>query len=372
MGYALPNATGFTGPPEALPYDDPIAALRKRLLELQNQKSAYSPQEIEQRRGDNDREYNAGLLLQLSQNQNLQPVGAQVFKRALEQSTPRVTERGTIDPLTGTHTYNPQYLGERAQTQIDALEAKQEAVMEQRRRDKLEKEFRDQQAEANRENQRTLKQMGADTARAVAGGLNANQAATTEDRMYGEYVRDVKDHRTVLTAHKNLNAVASKGDAASDMAFIFQYMKMLDPNSVVREGEFATAQQATGVPDRILNMYNRARAGNFLNAQQRSEMLGAAGRLADTSGKTMDQYTTNYGRRAMSRGLDPNQVTNWAFGDLQERSAPKQPDAQAAPSNVIDVGKAAGVAPPAPQVHSLPRATGNDKAKKNRKVQLDF
>ena len=37
-------------------------------------------------------------------------------------------------------------------------------------------------------------------------------------------------------------------DAAGDMALIFSYMKMLDPNSTVREGEYATAQDAGSIP----------------------------------------------------------------------------------------------------------------------------
>jgi hypothetical protein len=35
-------------------------------------------------------------------------------------------------------------------------------------------------------------------------------------------------------------------------------MKMLDPTSVVREGEFATAQNAASIPIKIVNMYNKA------------------------------------------------------------------------------------------------------------------
>jgi len=34
-------------------------------------------------------------------------------------------------------------------------------------------------------------------------------------------------------------------------------MKILDPGSVVREGEFATAQNSAGIPERIRAKYNR-------------------------------------------------------------------------------------------------------------------
>lgn len=58
-------------------------------------------------------------------------------------------------------------------------------------------------------------------------------------------------------------------DPASDMALIFNYMKMLDPGSTVREGEYATARQTTGLPGRVTNLYNYVVEGNQLNAEQR-------------------------------------------------------------------------------------------------------
>jgi len=39
---------------------------------------------------------------------------------------------------------------------------------------------------------------------------------------------------------------------------------MLDPGSVVRESEFATAQNAAGVPDQVRNMYNKVLSGTRL------------------------------------------------------------------------------------------------------------
>ena len=50
-------------------------------------------------------------------------------------------------------------------------------------------------------------------------------------------------------------------------------MKMLDPTSVVREGEFATAQNATGVPERIRNSFNKAMSGERLGQKQRTKFI---------------------------------------------------------------------------------------------------
>jgi len=56
-------------------------------------------------------------------------------------------------------------------------------------------------------------------------------------------------------------------------------MKMLDPGSVVRESEFATAANAAGVPDRIRNQFNRVRTGERLAEKQRADFLNQAGKI---------------------------------------------------------------------------------------------
>src|SRR5690606_34926922 len=57
-----------------------------------------------------------------------------------------------------------------------------------------------------------------------------------------------------------IRASAQNATAAGDLALIFNYMKLLDPTSVVREGEFATAQNSGSVPNRVIALYN-----NLLN-----------------------------------------------------------------------------------------------------------
>ena len=80
---------------------------------------------------------------------------------------------------------------------------------------------------------------------------------------------EIKDFRKVDAAYNKVkNATDAKPSPAGDLAIIFNYMKILDPGSVVREGEFATAQNAASVPDQIRNLYNRVVNGERLNANQ--------------------------------------------------------------------------------------------------------
>ena len=63
----------------------------------------------------------------------------------------------------------------------------------------------------------------------------------------------------------------------NDVAMIFAFMKSLDPTSVVRESEYATAANAgVGVPEKIWKAYNRALNGEILLPQLRREIIRAA------------------------------------------------------------------------------------------------
>jgi hypothetical protein len=67
--------------------------------------------------------------------------------------------------------------------------------------------------------------------------------------------------------------------AAKDLALIFGYMKVLDPGSVVRENEQASASNAAGVPERVRNIWNRLRTGERLTPTQRLDFISSGRRL---------------------------------------------------------------------------------------------
>lgn len=113
----------------------------------------------------------------------------------------------------------------------------------------------------------------------------------------------------VKRAAQRANTSKSEGErAASDLSLVFGFMKMLDPGSVVREGEFATAQNAAGVPDRIRNAYNRALSGEILNPNQRNGFLAAAEDAYRAESATYQPVADMYGRLAGAQGLDPADI----------------------------------------------------------------
>lgn len=139
---------------------------------------------------------------------------------------------------------------------------------------------------------------------------------TQENQLRGQFGNQpaVKDLASVQSHVRTIGAIAQKAKAgqpvtaADDLALIFAFMKMLDPGSVVREGEFANAQNTAGIPDRIRNAYNRAISGTRLSDKQRNEFF-------ETATTVMDNYSNSYADQAErsrslaeSYGLQPDRV----------------------------------------------------------------
>jgi hypothetical protein len=103
-----------------------------------------------------------------------------------------------------------------------------------------------------------------------------------------------KDMKVIDSARTKIKRNATEGTATGDMGMVFGIMKLYDPNSTVREGEYATAKNAAGVPDRILNFYNNAKDGRLLSPEQRKKFLATAENLYEAQRESTDRSIDQY------------------------------------------------------------------------------
>jgi hypothetical protein len=115
----------------------------------------------------------------------------------------------------------------------------------------------------------------------------------------------VKTYQAVRNGYERVRASATENTGAGDISMIFAYMKMLDPTSVVREGEFATAETAGGAGEQIANLYNRVLSGERLTPELRKEFLAAADKLYQESSQNLSALNEQYTTRAGAWGVDP-------------------------------------------------------------------
>lgn len=149
-------------------------------------------------------------------------------------------------------------------------------------------------------------------------------------------IQTVKEFQTVRDAYANVKQTGSNPSAAGDLSMIFAFMKILDPNSVVREQEFANAQNAAGVPDRIRNVYNRVLSGERLNENQRLDFMGQAEKIYQGRERQYVDLEKQYRDLAGKSRARPEQSVV-RHGMIQEpapqpATAPAAPAQQAAPS----------------------------------------
>jgi hypothetical protein len=144
-----------------------------------------------------------------------------------------------------------------------------------------------------------------------------------------------KSFATVSPAYSNIKAALSDESGAGDMSGLYSYIKLLDPGSAVREGEVATAQNTSNVPDAILTLYNRALSGQFLSPTQRADFRRNAENIYQNARTLFKKHQDNY--RGMSKRLfidDANVV--YDIEDAEPAAAPgaAPPSATAAPRSV--------------------------------------
>ncbi len=100
-------------------------------------------------------------------------------------------------------------------------------------------------------------------------------------------------------------------------------MKTQDPGSTVREGEFATAQNAAGVPEKIRNTYERVLNGDRLSPKQREEFLRLGQKNYDIGLKQQQKTADGYRKKAARFGLNPdNVISDYSAVEPAQQAAP--------------------------------------------------
>jgi hypothetical protein len=119
----------------------------------------------------------------------------------------------------------------------------------------------------------------------------------------------VSDTGKIASAFEKIKSVVKgQPSPAGDMSLVFSYMKILDPGSTVREGEFANAQNAANIPDQIRNVYNKAAKGEILNPTQRLDFYNQAKGLYESQRERMKPVEENYRQLSQRYGVDPSLV----------------------------------------------------------------
>lgn len=145
-----------------------------------------------------------------------------------------------------------------------------------------------------------------------------------ERQLREEYDTKVKNYREMRVAYDNMRAAAEAPTPAGDISLIYSYMKMLDPTSVVREGEYATAANSGGVGEKVQALYNSLLSGQRLTDNQRADFVNRSGRMLQTEHGKAKSDADRYRELATKNKLDPDNVAKvpeFKFEPMKPRKA---------------------------------------------------
>jgi len=118
-----------------------------------------------------------------------------------------------------------------------------------------------------------------------------------------EFLSQSKDYQKVRDAYIRVKASTKNPSPAGDLSLIFNYMKMLDPGSVVRESEFATAAATGDLGERMKAAAQKISSGERLSVAMRSDFLKKARELSAGAERQHKKRSKSYKEIAKRNNL---------------------------------------------------------------------
>jgi hypothetical protein len=144
----------------------------------------------------------------------------------------------------------------------------------------------------------------------ATGGVDPDKKFTQEEKIRKEWQGRSKVYGELDGIYSNLKASANAQTGPGDIALITGFMKMLDPGSVVRETEFATARDTAGLFERLANQATKIQSGQLfsLDSKQRGEYVALAKQYLDAAQKKAEQEKKDLNIVVKNYKLNPENV----------------------------------------------------------------
>lgn len=154
------------------------------------------------------------------------------------------------------------------------------------------------------------------------GGAGGDQSSRRTARKDFEALGAVQDFRSIQSAYNSMMQAASDETGASDIALVMAWNKVMDPTSVVREGEFDRAMSVGGVPDKVQALVSKAMNGEVLTPRQRQQIIDTAQGTYEVRRDQYNDTAERYRGLAQEDGINPNAVARQEFRGQRVTSNP--------------------------------------------------
>lgn len=164
-------------------------------------------------------------------------------------------------------------------------------------------------------------------AKAGVGGTS-NQTIDNERALLNQFNSEpiVKDYNTILAKKLSVDQILSQPlGGPGDLAVVYEFMKGLDPTSVVRETEYASAAASGNIFAGVLARFNGYLSpnGGFLPPQVKSAFQSIVDSKLKVQSQLYNNVASQYQGIAKTQGLNPNNVIiNYSAGASNTPSGP--------------------------------------------------
>jgi hypothetical protein len=158
--------------------------------------------------------------------------------------------------------------------------------------------------------------------------VNVNPMRETfkdEQALRKEYADESQTYKKLSEGYAKVKGALAANptkSAPATLAAATQFMKMLDPDSVVRESELQMALRSTGMLDRLTNLHNQVMHGGVLTPHQVEEVGKIADVVYEAANKGQQKRVQHYRDLSKQYNFDPNRVVPDLGPKPQTRQAP--------------------------------------------------
>jgi len=168
-------------------------------------------------------------------------------------------------------------------------------------------------------NDQSIKPIGAAGSSGLSGAGNANPPIelVTDLRKQVQAIPSYKNLTEAAPIYRSMLATAGTDSKASDLNLVYGLGKIMDPGSVVREGEMVMVKRTASLPDWLVGSINALNGGAALTPDTRKAILAEAHNRVTAYKGEFDRDSAQYRGIVNDYGIKPSHVLP-DFGEFPE------------------------------------------------------
>lgn len=182
-----------------------------------------------------------------------------------------------------------------------------------------------------RQNGMTKTNSPVEYAKELAAAKRDPDSDVTNLRKEVQQLPSYKNLAQAAPIYRSMFDTAGRNTKASDLNLVYGLGKIMDPTSVVREGEMIMVKNSAGMSEQLMGAINALNGGAALTAETRQALMQEAYSRMDTYRQQFDQDMGQYRGIVGRRGFNADDVIP-NIGEFKPYEAPPKPSGKGQPA----------------------------------------